>query len=281
MRASGGTALAPAGHNGAVDHRAAERSSRDLLRSWAASPGRAVACRVVTPERSFHHQVQGNTAFPAASLLKVPLAIAAEDAIRRGDLTGTVPVAALRSGRPGALEVLAAGRDLTPTEVLGLAIALSDNDSATWLYRQVGMAAVREVLARLGCAGTRLADAERPDVGPLTGVTTADDARTLVTAAADPVDHPLVAHALRNSIQSSRIPLGATEADVRLAHKTGSLAGVAHDAAVIDCDTGTLHIAFLSRDQGDTLVTGYEMGICTRELLEVWGLGARTTTGLA
>ena len=264
-----------------MDPLAAERTSRDLLESWASSPGRAVACRVLTSGHAFEHEVRGNERFPAASLLKVPLALAAEDAIRRGDVAGGVTVSALRSGRPGAHEVLDPGRTMSTAEVLGLAIAVSDNDCAAWLYRQVGISAVRRVLALLGCADTDIASADRADVGPLTGVTTAGDALAMVTAAADPAEHPLVAHALRNSIQASRIPLGATDADVRLAHKTGSLAGVAHDAAVIDCAVGTVQIAFLSRGQGDTLVTGYEMGICTRELLGCWGMGARTTVGLA
>ena len=59
------------------------------------------------------------------------------------------------------------------------------------------------------------------------------------------------------------------------------IAGVANDVAVINCAGGTVWIAFLAEAQHDTLVTGYEMGICTRELLDAWGLGARGTRSLA
>jgi hypothetical protein len=39
--------------------------------------------------------------------------------------------------------------------------------------------------------------------------------------------------------------------------------------------------AFLTEEQPDPLVTGYEMGLCTRRILDAWGLGARTSRSLA
>jgi len=39
-------------------------------------------------------------------------------------------------------------------------------------------------------------------------------------------------------------------------------------------------LAFLTEHQHDTLVTGYEMGICTRGLLQAWGLAVRRTRSL-
>ena len=58
------------------------------------------------------------------------------------------------------------------------------------------------------------------------------------------------------------------------------MTGVAHDAAVLDCDRGQVIVAFLSDAQHDTLVTGYEMGLCTRGVLQTWGLSVRRTSGL-
>ena len=104
---------------------------------------------------------------------------------------------------------------------------------------------------------------------------------TSAAASTDAARNPLTAAALHNTIRSSRIPLGADGLDVRLAHKTGSLAGVAHDVANIDCVHGTLSLAFLTEDQHDTLVSGYEMGICTRGLLQAWGLAVRRSRSLA
>jgi hypothetical protein len=123
--------------------------------------------------------------------------------------------------------------------------------------------------------------AHQVGVGPLTGTTTADDAVRLVRRLRDPGRYPMCLQALRNTLHASRIPLGADEADVVVAHKTGSLAGVAHDVAVLDCAGGTVLIAFLTDQQHDTLVAGYEMGICTRGVLQTWGLSVRHTAGLA
>lgn len=271
------------GHNGRVDPLAAARASGELLEEWAAEPGRAVAYRVLTAAGAFGYAVRGADRFPAASLLKVPLALAVEAEFQSGGLAADedVAVADVRSADAGALAVLAAAHRLTAAELLGLAIALSDNDCAAWLYRRIGLAPVQRTLVDVGCESTQVAEADRPGIGPLAGSTTAIDALAMVVAATDDVRFPTVGNALLHSVHASRIPLGVTEADIRVAHKTGSLAGVAHDAAVIECLTGTMQIAFLSRDQHDTLVTGYQMGICTRELLTRWGLSARTTRGLA
>lgn len=115
----------------------------------------------------------------------------------------------------------------------------------------------------------------------LAGFTTARDALRLLEASADAPAWPLTANALRNNVRDSRIPLGATDLDIAIAHKTGSLPGIAHDVAVVECAGGRLAIAFLTEAQHDTLVAGYEMGVCTRAVLEAWGLGARATRSIA
>ncbi len=252
-----------------------------LLRQWAA-PGRGVACRVALPDVEFGAGVAERTGFPAASLLKVPLAFAAEEAMRSGalDPDGEVAVADVCRSDAGVVAVLRPDRHLTVAEVLALALAVSDNDCAAWLADAVGIAAVRDTLAAVGCPDTTVLPASRAGIGPFRGATTPADALTLIEAALSD-RYPRTAHALGRSVFSSRIPLGAREADVQIAHKTGSLTGVAHDVAVLTGDRGQVRIAFLSEQQHDTLVTGYEMGICTRGILQAWGLGVQTTVGLA
>ena len=66
-----------------------------------------------------------------------------------------------------------------------------------------------------------------------------------------------------------------------IAHKTGTLRGVAHDVAHLTCDRGDAWLAFLSYDQHDTLVTGYEMGVATRSLLEYAGLQVTSTRSVS
>ncbi len=259
------------------------RSTQALVDGYAASAGRSVAVRIRMGDVEVDAGVASDEQMPAASLLKIPLALAAEQAIAAGDLDPTrrVPVSQVRRERqPGALDVLVSDPVLSVADVLGLALALSDNACADWLFEQVGLRAVSQVLDELGCSGTTANVQHEPGLGPLGGVTTAADAIRLMAAVGDGHRHPLTTQALRHTVFASRIPLGATRADVRLAHKTGSLTGVAHDAAILTCDRGSMLIAFLSQQQHDTLVTGYDMGLCTRALLELWGLGVRHTTGL-
>ena len=164
-------------------------------------------------------------------------------------------------------------------DVIGLTIALSDQACAAWLLEAVGIARVRALIER-----ERLAIEAHCDPlaagGPLTGTATASAALRLIELADDRSRYPLLAASLEQVVQASRIPLGATEEDLRLAHKTGSLSGVANDVAVIGCAAGSVRLAFLSEDQHDTLITGYEMGICTRGVLEASGLVAQTSVSL-
>lgn len=254
--------------------------TRDALAAFAREPGRSVSVQVDTGGRRFGCGLAEDTARPAASLVKVPLALAVEQAFTSGQIDPRTPVRASQLGGgavPGALNVLESDPRFTAADVLGLSLSLSDNDCAAWLLDAVGIDAVRAMVARCGCTGTEIRLAGRPGIGPLEGETTAHDAIRLMAASAG---FPRVCRAVRNVLHASRIPLGVDAGDVAIAHKTGSLSGVAHDAAVLECDAATVLIAFLSDAQHDTLVTGYEMGLCTRAVLDAWGLSVRRTGGL-
>jgi len=259
--------------------------SARLLRAYAREPGRSVLARVETPGATWEDGVAADEPRPAASLLKVPLALAVERAFAAGGLDAQATVAAeeLDVGGMGAgpLRVLRPNLLLTAADVLGLCLALSDRACATWLLEAVGVAAVREVVADLGCGATTVAEDRDAPGAPLVGLTTARDALRLIAASQDAARYPLTARALRHTVHNSRIPLGADDLDVQVAHKTGTLFGVANDAAVIDCDGGRLLLAFLTEKQHDTLVSGYDMGICTRGLLQAWRLAVRRARSLA
>jgi beta-lactamase class A len=260
-------------------------ASARLLREYAREPGRSALVRVEAAGGVWEGGVAEDEPRPAASLLKVPLAMAAERAFAAGGLDPEATVAverlAARAPGPEPLRVLRPGLLLTVADVVGLCLSLSDRACAAWLLGVVGVAAVRDVVAGLGCDATVVVEDRDAAGGPIVGRTTARDTLRLLTASQDAARYPLTTNALRHTVQSSRIPLGATDLDVRLAHKTGTLLGVAHDAAIIDCAGGTLSLAFLTEEQHDTLVGGYEMGICTRGLLQAWSLTARRGRSLA
>jgi beta-lactamase class A len=259
-------------------------TSDRLLRDWAREPGRSVLARVETPGGVWEGAIDADTPRPAASLLKVPLGLATEDAFANGDLDPGQRVSAgsLAGGRQKVrpLSVLRPDVQLSAADVLGLCLVLSDGACSAWLLAAVGLDRVRAAAAAAGCTATTIAADPASPGGPLTGSTTARDALRLVAATRDAVRYPLSARALEHTVHNARIPLGATGADVGLAHKTGTLHGVANDVAVLDCDGGTLSLALLTDRQHDTLVSGYEMGILTRGLLEAWSLGVRRARSL-
>ena len=228
---------------------------------------------VQSPDATWSGGVRDDEPRPAASLLKLPLAMALEPL-----LPGLPParVADLLAAdeRDSVLWSLDPDRVLSPAEILRLMLSASDNACARWALDHTGVSAVASACQQAGAVHTRVV--EDADLC-LRGATTATDAIRLLAAVADATTFPIAAFALRHSIRNSRIPLGATGGDVAIAHKTGTLLGVASDVAIIDCSRGQLSIAFLTEAQHDTLVTGYEMGICTRTLLEVFGLQARST----
>ena len=281
MHAEGGEVPSRGGGDAAA--RAATASAA-LLRAFAREPGRSVLARVESPDATWEGGLAADEPRPAASLLKVPLALAAERAFAEGRLDPRAPVTVGElSAGPGAgpLRVLDAGLALTGADVLGLCIALSNQACAIWLLEAVGLDAVLAAAAAAGCEATTMTAVDDHPSTPLLGQTTARDALRLLAAAADAARHPLTANALRHTALNSRIPLGADGLDVSVAHKTGTLLGVANDVAVLDCRGGKLSVAFLTEEQHDTLVSGYEMGICTRGLLEAWGLAVRCTRSIA
>ena len=254
---------------------AAERALAD----YAAEPGRSALVRIDVDGRVWEGGVAADVARPAASLLKLAVAIAAEEAIADGSLDATrrIPIAELGATPRdrSALGLLDPARDLGVVEVLGLMLGASDNPCARWLVDRLGLARIADVVAALACTATAIEPDAEAGVG---GVTTCRDALALLAAASDAALRPASARALRGLIRNARIPLGATGDDIRIAHKTGTLAGVAHDVSVLECTGGTARVAFLTERQHDTLVTGYAMGICTREVLTAWGLAVRSTT---
>ena len=259
--------------------------SAALLAEYAREEGRSVFARVETLGCAWEGGVQADESRPAASLLKVPLCMAVEDAFKEGRLDSATPVSVgeLLQLAPlsGPLCLLGPATVLSTAQVLSLCISLSDRVCAEWLLGMAGIEAVRAVLRDTGCLSTSAEADYVTASAPLLGVTTARDAVRLVAASQDYERYPLTARALRHTVLNSRIPLGADGLDIAVAHKTGSLAGVANDVAVLECAGGTVHIAFLTEQQHDTLVAGYEMGICTRGLLEAWGLAVKKTRSLS
>lgn len=244
-----------------------EQEANAILRDFARESGRSVWVEAHVGAQTWVGGIEPDVTRPAASLLKLPLAMAAERHIPQHQ----VPIRALVTEADGStiLAVLDSERTLGWEELIGLLISASDGPSGRYLLEQVGLAAVHQEIAKAGCTQTT---AEPMGAHPLAGVTSAREAVALLRRAHDPTTYPVTAHALEHSITNSRIPFGVTDDDIVIAHKTGTLRGVANDVAHLSGPRGEVWVAFLCEEQHDLLVTGYEMGLCTRRLLELWGL---------
>ncbi len=101
-------------------------------------------------------------------------------------------------------------------------------------------------------------------------VTTALDVIKMLRGLASQPGHDPILDALRNNLRNTRVPLRLPDT-LPIAHKTGSLEGVAHDAGIVYGQRTDLAVAFLSEGQSDTARTSVAIGDC---MALVWtGLG--------
>lgn len=182
--------------------------------------------------------------FDAASVIKVPILVTTLRAVERGALTldERVPVPhAAAVGGSGVLRELPSVEELSLRDLVTLMIVVSDN-TATNLVIDVlgGCEPVNALLRDAGLTGTRLERKLMDDSARARGehnVTTAADVAGLLTALVrgELLDEPATGTALgvlgRQQVRDRlprRLPAG-----VHVAHKTGELEGLRHDAGVL------------------------------------------------
>lgn len=182
--------------------------------------------------------------FEAASVIKMPILVAALRAVERGELRLDDPVRVPRDavvGGSGVLRELSSLDRLSLRDLLTLMIVISDNMATNIVIDELGgVGPVNAMLDELGLRDTRLGrklmDLAARARGEL-NVLTADDVAALFTAL---VRGELLAEAqtrealdvLSRQQVRDRLPLHLP-ADVRVAHKTGELGGLRHDAGVL------------------------------------------------
>jgi beta-lactamase class A len=205
---------------------------------------------------------------PGASLLKLAVVMALEEACADGDLDAerTVAREELPPTRfPSVLRVLDPGHRLTLRELGGVVLATSDNPAADHLLAVVGRHRVARLLAACGCGDTRLevgfADAELGAAG--------HQLRLLRRLHAEPRWGPVVT-ALASSVRNTRLPLLLPD-DLVVAHKTGTLAGVANDAGILYGREVDLAVAVLTDGQADPPRTNLAIGELARDVWAALG----------
>ena len=186
----------------------------------------------------------------AASLYKLGVLAEAERRVDAGDLNygDLITIQPEDITLDGSFED--AGTELTLDEALEAMITISDNGSALALWRILGGANIDVTLEKAGVKNFHVALDETEDnwVTPRAVGTffTLLAKRQLISAAAS---DRMLSRLERQQIDD-RLP-AQLPSDVVIAHKTGNLSGVAHDAGIIFTKTGPRVVVALTWDAPD------------------------------
>ncbi|MEO1497141.1 MAG: serine hydrolase [Planctomycetota bacterium] len=227
--------------------------------------------------------VDENQLMPAASLIKLPLMVAAYEAAATGRLSLDDRCVLTEDDKTPGAGILAtqfsAGADLALRDVIRLMIAWSDNTATNLVIDRVGIAACNELMDRLGHRGLKLNSyVYRPDtsVAPqrtakygLGAMTPAEtilllkrlvdgdpfgagpgeaygqaDAAEVVALRDEMLDHLRACQ--HDEMAPSLLPQG-----VVVAHKTGAVADTRCDAGVIESPTGPIAFCVMTAENVD------------------------------
>lgn len=203
--------------------------------------------------------VNDRQVFPAASLAKVPILYEVYRQLEAGKLRRDTPVTITGDAIADGSGVLQAreGDRLTVDELLDLAVEVSDNTAARVLMREVGgVDAINRAMADLGLSHTRLYSDSRPNT------TTAGEMALLLAAVAARAGSPQAAATPTTNSLAALLVLPQAQAwltlgvprGVTVAHKSGQLPNLRHDAAVVYAARGPYIVVGLTdhlADQGD------------------------------
>lgn len=226
-------------------------------------------------------RIRPDEVFSAASLVKVPIAV---ELMRRADL-GQFDLrerhdtsGERRVGGGGVLDYLDSATSFTLGELCTLMLIVSDNTASNFILDLVGMGEVNETMQRLKLTHTRLArhfmDAEAR-AARRDNVTSAGDMLallSLIRGNALPggrrLRDMLIAQQSFSELKEGWLPEAAT-----LAHKDGTLDGVAHEMGILSGPGGVGMYCLLTAEQNDIPATRMTIGRVIRTLWDEWRLG--------
>jgi beta-lactamase class A len=224
----------------------------------AAGKNRIVAVAYLNTGTGVTYSREADRRMHPASTMKVPVMMALFDAVDRKEMRLDQPVPvqnefrSIVDGSPYALDPAedgdpdlykAAGRSLPLEELIRRMIVRSSNLATNILIDRIGATQVTDLMRQLGAEDLRVLrgveDQKAFDAG-LNNVTTARDLllvlRALLPEAQDspwtPASREKMLDILRAQEFNEKIPTGLPPG-TRVAHKTGDITGIHHDAAIV------------------------------------------------
>ncbi len=219
--------------------------------------------------------MRGDTARPAASVIKVAIVMALFDAARQGriDLEESVSVGSLGDTRYcSILRAFDENRALSLRELAALSLITSDNPATVEVMSRVSNADISAVFEASGCGaaarcGAGFSEQELGEVNRANQMTAWDAVRLFEQLRRIPQYRPIEVF-LENNLRNARIPALLPD-DAVVAHKTGSLDGVVNDAGCVRRGADSFVIAFLCDEQLDPIATQNDIAACTSALFDV------------
>lgn len=224
-------------------------------------PGRA-SIKLLAPGGELN--IAADERISAASLIKVPIMMAAylKATRERLDLRQLISIPKeQRVGGMGVVTHLSADLALPLEDVITLMIIVSDNTATNLCIDAVGIDYTAQVLAEFGCRqtilGRRLMDYEARSRGLDNWTSAADmvillreiwEGTKLPVAGQEKMRSNLMAQQFNTKLPR-RIPYGA---GTIIAHKTGEITAVEHDAAIIEVNGKRAYLAVLLHELTDT-----------------------------
>lgn len=174
-------------------------------------------------------EVAADRRFEAASLIKLPILATALDSDLPFD--ERLPVRPAVSGS-GVLAHLADVGEMSIRDLLTLMIAVSDNTATNVLIDRIGREEVNAWCARHDLTATVLARHMMDLEARARGVNNLTSAADVASVLSRMADSPFAVRALEAQQFNDRLPRHLPPG-FRLAHKTGELTGVRHDAGIV------------------------------------------------
>ncbi|AUW92996.1 hypothetical protein BXT84_02725 [Sulfobacillus thermotolerans] len=204
-----------------------------------------------------------------ASVIKLPIMIAAMDQVEAGHLDLATPLVYTRDDYvegSGVVQNLTPGFALSLHDALTLMITVSDNVATNMVLRQIGLETVNAVMHRLGTPHIHLykrIDFAQP--GPI-GLAPAEEIgvllkslyhRTLISPWASGIMWDILTRQQYNTIMTRELPYhllneeNDTPALVQIGSKSGSLEGIRNDVGIVTSKWGDYTVAIFSAECED------------------------------
>lgn len=257
---------------GHVAHSQPPRNDDDALReailplATAHAGEVAIAIEHLKTSASFHYR--SDQAMPTASLIKLPLMVAAYHAAARGEIDLEKNIILTKHDKvPGSgvlTEHFSDGASLALRDYVRLMIRDSDNTATNIVIDQVGLAETAQLMESLGLGNTKLhSKVYRRDTSIFPersqrfglGSTTADEMVNLLTLLqdqrlADQANTQLMMMHLQSCSDRSKLAR-YLPADIKFLHKSGSIGNCRTDAGIIETQTGPVAVCVLTDKNKD------------------------------